>query len=511
MTRVNCLFLSLTLGLMLCAAGANAQTNFDETWREFLVNNKISRMSELVRPDKVYAKDDYAKYLLMNTNTSFCQSDVADAERLMGEVREMEGRVLESVPGFVQKMDDLNSKIKAYYTMDGLWQRFLDTKQVSPKEMDAITAAKTSCEKSTLAKYSFMTAYAQFCRGDVAQAKEIFETRTLTLTEKTSLRVEDVPGMAEEVKTMKMLFQELPRLDAAWQQYVSSGVSPGFDRELPVFACNPNPKVKELVLRGVLDYCGAAPQALAGIKELQAASGGTLDGEVAKKVKELEANIGKKDQGLVDLNAAWAAFIPNNEVDRGSYGYDYCSKEPLVRAYIMDGFLNVCDLGEAMLRKIEALHQADPTPLEPMTTTKFNELAARTEEYRQNGVELDKVWRRLVGQGDKLPAGYQSAEFYCDNIHQIKDWTMRGLLVSCEAGFPYLEQIDEFQRNFEFSFTDEVECRVQKLRIRVWTCRYEALEKLARVEAPDNYEARLRELMQDYGVGERPEVCDLEK
>ena len=109
---------------MLCAAGANSETNVDETWREFLVNNKISRMSELVRPDKVYAKDDYAKYLLMNTNTSFCQSDVADAERLMGEVREMDGRVLESVPGFVQKMDDLNSKIKAYYTMDGLWQRF---------------------------------------------------------------------------------------------------------------------------------------------------------------------------------------------------------------------------------------------------------------------------------------------------------------------------------------------------------------------------------------------------
>ncbi len=227
MTRVNRLFTCLIVCLIFCAAGAVAQTNFDETWREFLENNKISRMSELVKPDKVYDTDDYAKYLLMNTNTSFCQSDVADAERLLGEVRAIDGRVLESVPGFVRKMDDLNSKIKAYYTMDGLWKRFLDTRQVSPKEMDAITSAKTSCEKSTLAKYSFMTAYAQFCSGDVTQAKEIFETRTLALTERTSLRVEDVPGLAEQVGTMKMLFQELPRLDAAWKQYVSSG---GFAR-----------------------------------------------------------------------------------------------------------------------------------------------------------------------------------------------------------------------------------------------------------------------------------------
>ena len=54
----------------------------------------------------------------------------------------------------------------------------------------------------------------------------------------------------------------------------------------------------------------------------------------------------------------------------------------------------------------------------------------------------------------------------------------------------------------------DVECRVQKLRIKIWDCRHEALQKLANIEAPDAPEARLEELMQEYGVPlTRPEEC----
>lgn len=472
-------------------------------------NNKISNMSELVVPNKVFEKPQYAKYLLMNTNTSFCQSDVDDAEELMEEIQAMDPAIHSSIPGYVEKMNDLDSKIKAFHSMDELWIRFLDTREVSRDELDEIEAAKTSCEKATLAKYSYMMSYAYLCEGDMDKSRDIFENRTLRLTEKTSLRVKDVDGLGEEVAEMKAMYRDMAKLDVVWNEYVKTGVSRGFDAEIDVFPCNPIPNIKILILNGVLDYCTAAPSALALIKELQAETGIRLNREISGEVRKLEASIGKNDSKLATLNEAWTAFIPDNKVKHfGKYGYDYCSKEALIRAYIMDGFAYVCELAESRLEKIDSMQRADMTQLEQITMVKINELAALSEQYQADGMKIDQIWNKFVARGDVLTEDYRSADFYCDNIQQVKDWTIRGLSASCENSHPYLEQIESFQRTFEFSFTKEVECRVQKLRIKVWECRYNALTQLAKVEAPgEGYDARLAELMKEYKMGDRPEVC----
>ena len=162
-------------------------------------------------------------------------------------------------------------------------------------------------------------------------------------------------------------------------------------------------------------------------------------------------------------------LYPNNKVTHmGRYGYEYCTKEPLIRAYIMDGFAYLCEMSEEMLRKIDSLQTADRITLQRITMIKINELAELNERYHSDGGEIEQVWRKFIGQGDILINDYQSADFYCDNIHQVKDWTIRGLSGTCEQGHEYLEQIDDFQRTFEFNFVEELECRVQKLRIKVW-------------------------------------------
>ena len=84
---------------------------------------------------------------------------------------------------------------------------------------------------------------------------------------------------------------------------------------------------------------------------------------------------------------------------------------------------------------------------------------------------------------------------------------MQGLSSNCEVGVQYLDKIEAFQRTVEFSFSEELECRVQKLRIKVWDCRYQALENLAKIQAPDNVKERIKELMEEYGMEGRPEAC----
>ena len=122
MMRINYHFFCLIMGIFFISPNLTAQNaNFDETWKEFLDNNKISNMSALPRPNKVTDRLDYIKYLLMNTNSSFCQSKVADAERFIAQIHEVDPRAHKAIPGFVKKMEDIETKISAYHSIDAIW------------------------------------------------------------------------------------------------------------------------------------------------------------------------------------------------------------------------------------------------------------------------------------------------------------------------------------------------------------------------------------------------------
>lgn len=503
-------FLNLLItGIFFISTDVSAQTiNFDETWKEFLENNKIANMSALARPDKAYKPADYAKYLLMNTNNSFCQSEIEEAEELMQEILDMGDSVFDTIEGYAAKRKDLDFKIDAYYEIDKVWQRFLKTKDVHPDELEAILPPRTICEKQTLVKYSYITAHYYLCEGDIDMARQTFLGRTMKLVDKTSLKVRDVVGLADEVDKMKMFFRGLPELEEAWEVYMDTGVSPGFDMELPVFPCYPTPNMKEFILKGVADVCGQGKTSMKKINDLQAKSGQSLDWEVRKKLKDLESAIAKKDSEVKDLNKAWNSFLETSKVNLGEYGYDYCNNKDLIRAHIMDGFAFVCEMADQMLATIDSLQTYDFTPLDDATLEKIDELENLREQYINNGVKIETLWNRFVAQGDILYEDFPSTDVYCDNIQQVKDWTMKGLMSTCEGAYPYLDRIEEFQSTFEFAFTEDVECRVQKLRVQVWDCRVYALKELAELEdTPEAAEQRLQELMEQYNMGERPLPC----
>jgi len=510
--QINNFLLFLFIGIFFIPTAAHSQTiNFDETWKEFVENNKISRVSQLVKPDKAYKKQDYAKYLLMNTNSCFCQSKVSDAEKYVAEIQSLDPTIPQSIPRFIEKMDDLEKKIKAYHGMDAVWEQFLKTKEVSLEELDAVKGAKSSCEKKTLAKYSYMTAYHHMCQGNIERAKNIFETRTLRLAEKTSLRVQDVEGLAVEVRNMKTLFQNLDELDVVWQDFVKTGESKGYDVELPLFNCYPIPNMKVLVLNGATDVCNTAPIMLEKIKELEAETGVAPVGSVAKQVKKLTAAFNKTEKNLADLNKAWKAFIPENKLIHRDYGYEYCTPEPLVRAYIMDGFAFVCEMAEENLQNIEKLVAKEDIELDEVTQSKINELSELNEAYKINERQMEEIWQEFISQGNTLSYKFISSDIYCDNVHQVKDWVVAGMTGTCEERFAYLSKIEEFQETFEFQFLPDLECRIQTLRVSLWDCRYLALQEMASIDvSEESSEERLTALMEEFNMGERPEECNLE-
>lgn len=506
---MRCLLLLSSLALPLLA-GAQS---FEETWVEFIRDHKIVDIKGLSRPHPVQDRADYGKYLLMNMNSDFCQSDVAEAEDVRRRLDEIELPIRESVEGLEPRYRDLQTKVAAYYRVDTLWRAYLRTRVVPVGELESLTALRGMCEKGTLAKYSYMLSDARFCGGDVAGARDLFENRTLRLADKTAWAFASVEGMAAEVDKMTAVYRTVPPLERAWGTFVATGESPGFGPEVPLVACNPVLSVQAAILRGMADVCGAGAGALADIRAWRAAAEQPLPPGVDGQLVGLEEAVAARETAIGNLEAAWSTFLAEGKVDYSKpYGYDYCATEPLIRAYLLDGFGYVCELGEASLAAIDSLQRIRRLRLDPDVRDKLAELRELRRTYNENGRTIEEVWERFVADGDTLVVDYLSTNEYCDQIEQVKDWTIRGLTGDCDEAVEYLNAIEEFNARFDFVFYEDLECRVQNLRAKVWRCRWGILDELARLEADSgeapSYEGRLEELVGEYGLGAEVEGCE---
>ncbi len=483
------LFACLFLGFAFFISSSNAQfVNFEETWKEFLVNTKTSNISKLTKPSKEN-KIDYLKYSLMYATTNFCNSRLGESKGFIRDIESIGLGVYSTIPGYKNRFEDLQAKIEAYHNVDKLWGRFMRSKDVTLEELEAEDIAKLVCEKGTLAKYFYTKAHAHYCRGDVINAMGDFENRVLKLAERTSLKVSDVPGLESEVAKMKAFFIGLKKVGPAWKKYLETDTSPGIDVELPVFDCYAIPNMKEYVLRAAADLCTHGAPMLKKIQALQAVNTHEIEPRLAQKIKWLEEEVGKSNADLSTLENTWDDFVPDEALSSPKkYGYEYCRKDALVKAYTMDGLLNTCEQGQAMLDKIRMVEKEYNPPLNDIVRGKIKKLETRLQQYATESANLDQLWSTFVQNNDTLTAPYQLADFYCDQIQQVKSWTIKGHLDACPSGQEYLDKIDQFQKTNSLEFDEELNCRIHRLRIKVWDCRWWELVRQARKETHEERE-----------------------
>ncbi|MEM7103389.1 MAG: hypothetical protein AAF502_09690 [Bacteroidota bacterium] len=396
------LFSLLCTGLCIAlfTLSANAQfVNFEDTWQEFLKNNKISNTSELVKPNKDQ-KINYVRYCLIYANSHFCAAEMKEAEEYMKEIEQIGESTYSTITGFSDRYNDLSTKIEASHKVEEMWLSFLEFRNTTLDDINSVEAAKRVCEKGTLAKISYMMTYVHYCNGDIGKAKEIFEKRVLQLVERTSLKAEDVQGLPEEVRKMKKVFSVLPKVGVAWKEYMETDVSPGFEYDFPLVECNPIPLMKAYMLRAAANLCTEGAEMLKKIESLEANNSQPVPNDLAKKIAWLKGEVGVFDGDVSVLQNAWEEFVP---------------RDTLIRPF---------ELGE----------------------------------------------------------------FYCDKMDQIKAWTIKGHLESCASGQEYLDKIDAFQGKHGLQYDDVLDCKIQRLRIKVWDCRYWEIVRRARKETHEERE-----------------------
>jgi hypothetical protein len=470
------------MGIGFFFSTANAQfVNFEETWKEFLADNKTIDFSELKKP----AKDqiiDYAKYTLMYATKHFCAGDIRVAEKMIKEIHSFTEEGYSYINGYKPKFDDLTNKVEAYHEVDRLWRRFIKNRDISLKELEIEYAAQV-CDKGTLAKYFYMTSAAYYCEGNIAKSKDDFENRVIKLVDYTSLEVKDVPGLEVNVNVMRQIFPNLPKLGKAWKQFLDTGISTGFQPHLPVIDCYSIPSMKEYMLNAAADLCGKGEEMLNNIKELQKTNSHPLDAGLKAKVSWLEEEVGKQNADLAVLNNAWDEFLRTDKLAGGiNFPFEYCRKDAQVKAYIMDGMLNYCEKGQARLDDIDALRKSDNPQLDGITISKIEELVGLLKKGEADLSKLDFLWKDFVANKDTITGSFELADFYCDKIAQVRSWTIKGHFNTCEQGQQYLDKINDYKRLYSLTLDEELACRIQRLGREIWWCRYMELVRQARRE-----------------------------
>ena len=288
---------------------------------------------------------------------------------------------------------------------------------------------------------------------------------------------------------MKTLFINLPKLGKAWKEFTESGESPGFTLEIPEVACYSIPSMKSYVLQGAADVCGKGDEMLKKVKALQKNNTHTLGKVLAEKIDWLETEVGENNGAIANLNKAWKEFMPKDTLTSGiEFGFEYCSKEAVIRALTMEGTIYACEKGEEMIEKIAAVQKEFKPKLQKSTLSKIEKLEAKVEGQKDDFDNLNILWAEFVANEDTLTESFILADYYCDKIAQVKSWTIKGHLNSCKEGQRYLDHIDKLQKVESLEYDDELACRVKRLRIKVWDCRYWELVLQARKETHEERE-----------------------
>jgi len=468
--------------LFILSPSIQAQfANFEDTWKEFLGNDKTSNISKLTKPPKDQVID-YAKYCLMYANTHFCSDEIDDAEEMMAEIRTIGEGSYKQIPGFTPKFDDLDVKIEAYHKVDKLWKRFQLGKSIGLEDLEVEYADKV-CEKGTLAKFSYMLSYAHYCEGNMKEARNKFEKRVLKLVEHTTLKLTDVSGLEKGVEKTKKLYAGLTALDKAWKEYMETGESPGFDVELPLVKCNTTPSIKAYLLKATFALCDEGPEMLKKIQNLRKKHPQDLDKKLEEKIEWLEEEVGKNTGDVAVLQKAWEEFVPSDTL-MGSvdFGYEYCRVEDRLRAYVMEGMADICGKAEENLQTIAGILKEEEPELEEITEEKIKALVSKYQEQGEKVSALEEVWATFIENEDTLTADYYLESFYCDEIALVKSWVIKGHMEACANGQAYIDRIDQLQKTEKLEFDEELDCRVLRLRGKVYQCRYIELVIQARKE-----------------------------
>ena len=452
-------------------------------WKDFQSNNgSLKAFNQDVELAKsVCEKGTLAKYHYLASREAYCKGDLKTARELF-EKRvlplERAGLDMKRVPGLEKEVQE--SK-KLYATLDKLapaWKKFVDTDQ-SDGFADDIPY---------IACYPIPTVQIYLLRAKVNPCK--FGPELLRKIEEIQAQYKQSMGQDVEAKIQWLKSEvgagqeEIQKINQIWTSFLPKEELKQPLKDLSFdYPCDRGAQIKAYTMIGLTERCVQGKTMLDNIDKTLKEHKPQLDAATEGKVKKLRDLVKKDEEELANLNKAWKEFLPQDTLTSGiKFAYEYCDKLAQVRAHLMTGIIEYCTKGEEMLAGAEKTRQTFKVELDGETQQRLDKLKNLVDKNRKDLADLNALWKDFVAQKDTLDRQFTVQDFYCDKIAQVKSWAMKGHVKACDEGQQYLDNINNLQKKHSLKFDKELECSVNRLRQKVWDCRYWELVRQAQRE-----------------------------
>jgi hypothetical protein len=459
----------------------------DILWKDFLLNKSVGEadLDAAEMAIRVCEKGTLAKYSYMQAHTYYCQGDVAKArnkfENYTLKIVDKTSLRIDDVEGLKPEVDNMRQVFKALDVLDISWAEYIKS--------GVSKGYKENLPEMECYSIPSMRAYILIAAEDVCKygAENLKKIQRLQKTNTHDIDAE----LAAKINWLKgevaIYNGDVTALNQAWKEFVPTGnIKTKLDFEM--IYCEKEAQIQSYLINGTINICTVGKEMLSKIAAVQTDFNPKLTSVTTDKLEILKQKVNSVDDNLKILNKNWAEFLEKDTLLKIDFGYEYCDKADEIKAYTINGLVNICSEGMAMLAKIEATQKEFNPELDTVLTEKIAILKEKVPKYVAEAENLKNLWKTFMTNKDTLTESYELSIFYCAKIQQIQSWVLKGNIESCVNGQPYLDRIDEFQKIHNVKLDKETECRVRRLRIKVWDCRYWELVRQARKETHEERE-----------------------
>lgn len=468
-------------------AKMKAYIDADVLWRNFLLNGSVTEeeLAEMELAIRVCEKGTLAKYSYMQAHTYYCQGELKKArnrfENYTLKIVDKTSLKIEDVEGLGPKVETMRQVFKALDVLDKSWASYVET-DVSKGFKEELP--EMECYSIPSMKGYMLIAAEDVCKNGPAMLTKIQALQKTNTHDIDAVLAEKIKWLEGEVATYN---GDIATLNKAWKEFVpTNDLKKLIDFDL--IYCEKEAQVRSYLMNGTINVCTLGKEMLGKIAEVQADYEPKLTSVTMDKLEVLKQLVNKEDDNLKVLNKNWAEFLEKDTLMSIDFSFQYCDKVAQIKAYTMNGLVNICTEGEAMIVKIDETQMSYNPELTPEITERIEKLKELAPKYTKEAAYLTKLWKTYIKNGDTLTEPYELASFYCDKMQQVQSWVIKGSFETCANGQGYMDVIDAFQKKHSLKYDKELACRVRRLRIKIWDCRYWELVMRARKETHEERE-----------------------
>ncbi len=462
-------------------------------WVTYQSTKKVSldRLEENVMARKVCEKGTLSKYFMMITYDFYCKGElVKSRDQFTNRVLKLAKTSFNpgNVSGLPEDIKQFKKTFEGLTLLQKNWATFIESDKSPGYDFDLPLVA---CYPIPNMKVYILKATTDVCANGEEMLRKIKKLEASTSHKIPADLNDKIEWLEEEVNKNNA---GLAKITKIWDAFASSeevalSAKYGYD-----FPCDREADVRAQLLDGFKNPCEAGAAALENIKKIKEQYSPSLSSITRQKQKRLTDLVTKESERIGKLNAAWTDFVPDNKLKSGvTFGFKYCEIIPTIKAYIMDGITNKCAKSKQRLQDIADARAEHNPDLSDEVIEKIDYLQALVDQQDKDLADLNTAWDLMIekDQVTSWSEGFPQedtvirddirlVEFYCDKIAQTKSWCIKGHLDPCTKGQPFIKRIDALKKKHNLKYDKELACRVQRLRSKVYQCKYWKLVLKAR-------------------------------